>query len=137
MKKIVVIIVVLGLVGAGYGYYLYNKPVANLDHQDADFALTAEDLFSQFENNEFDANQKYLGKIIEVSGKVKDLSIGDSGDLNMILASGSEMFGINCGITDVNESRYKNYKVGDSVWVKGECAGISMDVVLTRCVIVK
>jgi len=47
------------------------------------------------------------------------------------------MFGINCGLSKGQEGQYKNYKEGDSIKIKGECSGISMDVVLTRCVIVK
>ncbi|MDQ3049841.1 MAG: OB-fold putative lipoprotein [Bacteroidota bacterium] len=137
MKKIVIVIIVALVLGGGYGYYLYNKPVANTESIDAAYSLSADELFSHFENNETDANTKYLGKIIEVSGKVKEFSIGDSGELNLVLASGSEMNGINCGLSKGQDARYKNYEVGDSIKIKGECSGISMDVVLTRCVIVK
>lgn len=137
MKKFLILGLFFALLAGGYGWYLYNKPVADLDHIDADFSLTADELFDQFENNEADANKKYLGKVIEVYGQVRDLTIGDSGELNMLLASGSPFFGINCGISSVSETKYKNYKVGDSIKIKGECTGVSMDVVLTRCVIVK
>ena len=137
MKKILIIGLIIALLGAAYGWYLFNKPVADLDHLDAVYTLNADDLFRQFENDEAEANKKYLGKIIEVQGKVRDLSIGDSGELNMVLASESEMFGINCGLSKLSQDKYKNYKVGDSIILKGECTGVSMDVVLTRCVIVK
>ncbi len=136
MKKILIVILIALVIGGGYGYYLYNKPVANTESLNAAYSLSADELFNHFENNETDANSKYLGKIIEVSGKVREFSIGDSGELNLVLASGSEMFGINCGLSEGQDSRYKNYEVGDSIKIKGECSGISMDVVLTRCVIV-
>lgn len=137
MKKFLIVSITIILIAAGYAWYLYNKPMADLDHIDATYTVTADELFSQFENNEAEANKKYLGKIVEVYGKVRDLSIGDSGDLNLVLASGSEMFGINCGISKQNDTQYNKYKVGDSIKIKGECTGMSMDVVLTRCVIVK
>jgi len=136
MKKILIIIAVVFIVGAGYAYYLYNKPVANTKNIDAAYTLSADELFTHFETNESDANAKYLGKIIEVNGKVREFSIGDSGELNLVLSSASEMFGINCGLSKDQDVAYKNYKIGDSIRVKGECSGISMDVVLTRCVIV-
>ncbi|MBL0343140.1 MAG: hypothetical protein IPP71_21090 [Bacteroidetes bacterium] len=136
MIKLFKIGIVIALLAGGYAWYLYNKPVAKLDNADAEYSLNADELFRQFENDEAAANKKYLGKIIEVNGKVRDLSIGDNGELNLIMASESDMFGINCGIGNSSEMQYKNYKVGDSILVKGECTGISMDVVLTRCVIV-
>ena len=137
MKKVLIIVVILAALGGGYAFYLYNKPVADTTNIDAAFSISADDLFSQFEEDESTANSKYLGKIIEVNGKVREFSIGDSGDLNLVLASNSDMFGINCGLSKGQEGQYKNYKEGDSIKIKGECSGISMDVVLTRCVIVK
>ena len=137
MKKIVLIIAVLFVIAGGYGWYLYNKPVASTRDLHADYSITADDLFDQFDTNEAEANSKYLGKIIEVYGKVREFSIGDSGELNLIMGSKSPMFGINCGLSQGQDINYKNYKVGDSISVKGECSGISLDVVLTRCFIVK
>ena len=137
MKKILIVIGILVVLGGSYAYYLYNKPVADTTNIDATYSITADDLFSQFEVDETSANAKYLGKIIEVKGKVREFSIGDSGELNLVLASGSDFFGINCGLSKGQSAEYKNYKQGDSITIKGECSGISMDVVLTRCVIVK
>ena len=136
MKKIILVILILGLIGAGYAFYLYNKPVADTSNLKAAYSLSADDLFNQFESDESMANSKYLGKIIEVKGKIREFSIGDSGEINLVLASGSDMFGINCGLSKGQDKEYRNFREGDSIRVKGECSGISMDVVLTRCVIV-
>ena len=136
MKKIIGIILVVVVVGIGYAYYLYNKPVADTSDLSAAFSLTADDLFSQFENDESVANSRYLGKVIEVKGRIREFSIGDSGEINLVLASGSDMFGINCGLSKGEDKKYENFREGDSIKVKGVCSGISMDVVLTRCVIV-
>lgn len=137
MKKIFFIGVIFALLAASYAYYLYQKPLADLENADVAYSINADELFSQFQNNEDEANKKYLGKVIQVNGKVKELSIGDSGDLSVILYSGAAIFGINCGLGKTKDSPFKNYKVGDSIKVKGECTGIAMDVVMTRCVIVK
>jgi len=136
MKKVLLFLAIIAVVGGGYAYYLYNKPVADTEDIKAAYELSAHDLFSQFESNENEANTKYLGKMLEVSGTIRDFSIGDSGELSLMLNSGNEMFGINCGLSKGQDSRYKNYQVGDSIKIKGECSGISMDVVLTRCIIV-
>ena len=136
MKKVVLIILILAALGAGYAYYLYNKPVADTSDLAAAYSLSADELFNQFENDESAANSMYLGKIVEVKGKIREFSIGDSGEINLVLASGSDMFGINCGLSKGQDKEYRKFREGDSIKVKGECSGISMDVVLTRCVIV-
>ena len=126
----------MGVLAAIYGYYLYNKPVADTNDIDAAYSVSASELFKTYLADEPSANAKYLGKIIEVKGKVREFSIGDSGELNLIMASDHRMFGINCGLSKDQHISYKNYKTGDSITVKGECSGIALDVVLTRCVIV-
>jgi hypothetical protein len=136
MKKILLAVLVIALLGGGYAWYLYNKPVADTGDLDAALTVTADQLFSDFESNETDANKKYLGKIIRVNGTVKDVSIGDGGELNLVMNSGNDMFGVNCGLSKGQETAYKDYQVGDSISIKGECTGLSLDVVMTRCVIV-
>ncbi len=137
MKKILLFILVIGLIGAGYGWYRINKPMTDTEELDAVYTLSASQLFNEYAANENEANQKYLGKIILVNGTVKDISIGDNGELNLVMDSGNEMFGINCGLSKGQETSYKDYQVGDSISIKGECSGISLDVVMTRCIIVK
>jgi hypothetical protein len=137
MKKILLILGVVVVLAGGYGYYLYTKPVSGLMNVDPDFSLSSDSLYSYFDTNEEAANAKYLGKIIEVKGKVREFSIGDSGEVSVILSTGNPMFSVNCGMNKEQEIDYKSYKVGDTIKVKGECSGISMDVVMTRGVIVK
>lgn len=137
MKKFFLILVVIVVVAAGYAYYLYTKPVGGLEDVDADYSLSSDELYSYFDTSEAEANAKYLGKVIEVKGMVREFSIGDSGELSVILSTENPMFSINCGMNKEQLVDYKNYKVGDTIKVKGECSGISLDVVLTRGVIVK
>jgi hypothetical protein len=136
MKKILLAILVMAVLGGGYAWYLYNKPVADTADLDAAYTVSANQLFSDFSADENMANQKYLGKIIRVNGTVRDVSIGDKGELNLVMNSGDEMFGVNCGLSKGQETAYKNYQVGDSIVIQGECTGLSLDVVMTRCVII-
>jgi len=137
MKKILLIVFLLIVLAGGYAYYMYMKPVEGLADADAAYSLTSDELYDYFDTNESEANAKYLGKIIEVRGEIREFSIGDSGDLSVILATGNPMFSVNIGMNKNQTIDYKNYKTGDSIKVKAECTGISMDVVLTRGVIVK
>src|SRR5688500_17143751 len=113
IKNILIAIAILIAAGLLYGYYLYNKPVADTADLNTAFVVTAPQLFSEFENDESLANQRYLGKVIEVNGKVRDMSISDNGEINLILDANSEMFGINCGLMENQEENYRKFKVGD------------------------
>jgi hypothetical protein len=136
MKKYLIIAAVLVLGGIVYGYYQYMRPMANISDVDPDYVMSADSLYMHFDENENDANQKYLGKIIEIKGKVRDMTTGNKGELNLMLASESDFFGINCEIRGDQDKLYDKYKIGDSILIRGECTGILSDVVMTRCVIV-
>jgi hypothetical protein len=45
--------------------------------------------------------------------------------------------GINCSMDEEYNNDIKDLKQGDTVTVKGICSGLLLDVILTRCVVVK
>jgi flagellar basal body-associated protein FliL len=78
-KKIIwTIVLVLLVLIAGAGYYAwkeYNRTNKDLKHEKAAFSLAATDLITEFAANEKTSNTKYLGKIVEVSGAIKQYVI--------------------------------------------------------------
>ena len=135
MKKILGIIALLGILAAGVGYYMYNKPTESLADVKPAFTASADALFTEYESDETTANKKYLDKTIEVTGKVMSVNADTSG-LAITLETSSGMFGVICKLEDkhVEESAYQ---AGQKVKMKGQCTGYLMDVVLVRCVEVK
>ena len=136
MKRLLGIGLLLALLGLGVGYFMYNKPHQNMDKAKVDVALEASELFTAFETNEAEANEKYLDKIIKVSGTVKEVSTDDKGNISVTLESGSEMFGVVCQMDDLTKHAKTNFEPGEQVTFKGVCTGMLMDVVLVRCVVV-
>lgn len=135
MKRLLGIGLLLALLGLGVGYFMYNKPHQNMDKAKVDVALEASELFTAFETNEAEANEKYLDKIIKVSGTVKEVSTDDKGNISVTLESGSEMFGVVCQMDDLTKHAKTNFEPGEQVTFKGVCTGMLMDVVLVRCVV--
>ncbi len=136
MKKILLGLLVLGLLGAGYGYYMFNKPVASTEGAKASFAVEAPALFSAFEQDEAVANEKYLNQVVEVSGTLGEIKTGDAGNPQLVLKAGDDaMFGVICEM----ESGFdvSGLQTGRAVKVKGVVSGMLMDVVLVRCVLVE
>ncbi len=133
MKKAILIILLLGLaIGGGVGYYLWNKPHKDMSKADAAYALDANQLFSDFESDEAAANEKYLGKVIAVSGTVFQVLPGDK--TTVVLETENGIFGVKCELDPFCKVSFPDYKVGETVTLKGECTGYLGDVVLVRCV---
>lgn len=134
MKKLLLIGGLLAIVGAGVGFYIYNKPHQDIRSAAADYKISATSLFSAYEANEEAANEKYLGKMLEVTGVVQEVKKDEEGKTSVTLDGGSMMFGVICKLDDFSAPRRTEFAEGEHVTFKGECTGMLMDVVLVRCV---
>ncbi|WP_020538140.1 OB-fold protein [Lewinella cohaerens] len=137
MKNIIKYGLLLAVIGAGIGVYLWNKPHENMDRAKTDVQISAGELFTAFAENEAQANEIYLDKVIAVTGKVREVSKSPEGLVKVTLDSGDEMFGVICQLDELSEHQRTEFQPGESVMLKGKCTGMLMDVVLVRCVEVK
>lgn len=131
MKKVFAIILFAGVGAAIVFYILYNKPHRNPANE-ASIQLSAEELFDNFNKDETNANTQYLDKVLEVKGKVLEVTTNQDQTTVIILETNDPIFGIRCTmnskvVVDVN----------DYVTVKGICTGFLSDVVLTNALLVK
>lgn len=137
MKKryyVLALVVLLGVIGAG-AYFQYNKPARNLAEEKADLSVPATELYRQFSENEAQANQQYLDKVVLVKGTIKSFAPDNKGGLNLALASGSEMGDVTCEFAPGSAPEISTLKQGQPVTVKGQCTGYLTDVLLVKCVL--
>lgn len=134
MKKVLIALGVLVLVGAGLAYYMYNKPVASLEHHKADLSVTADQLIRDYESDEKTADEKYLGKVVEVSGKVADIT-QEEGKHKVSLETSNPISAIICELEE--HLKTEELKVGEQIKMKGKCSGYLNDVILVQSSIVK
>lgn len=124
-----IVVLVLVAAGAGWGWYLYNKPHQGVDGAKTSARLQAENLYAAFQADENKANGQYLGKVVEVKGKIGGKTAG-----SIELSCGSTAAGgINCSLAPG-----QTLPETDStavVTVKGRCTGYLMDVNLVDCII--
>lgn len=130
------------LIAIGIAFYMYNKPHQNIAKSEAEYKVTATQLYRDFSTNETKANQKYLsaasGKVIQVSGIIGQIINDTHGGLTLVLkdpAMGDG--GINCSIGSRDIDKAKTLKIGNIVTLKGECTGyldITGEVTLVKCV---
>ena len=134
MKKILLLILALGITGAGIGYYMYNKPVASLEKKKADAEVTADQLITAYETDEKAADSLYLGKVVQVKGKVSAVA-QEEGRTKIQLETANPISLIICEMED--STTVAEVKSGDQVTIKGMCSGYLSDVILVQSTLVK
>ena len=134
MKKLIVPFILLVIVAIGAGYYMYNKPVESLDNKKADVSVTADQLVADYEADEKTANDKYLGKVVQVSGKVTEVS-AEEGKNKIHFETSNPMALV---ITELDEGNSaEGISAGQEATVKGLCSGYLSDVIIVRSTVVK
>lgn len=130
MKKIIIPILILGAIGIAIGFYMYNKPVQSLEKKKAEVMISASQLVTEYEADETAANEKYLGKVVEVSGKIADI-VSEEGKTKIQLETSNPMAMVICEMEDGSDTGLNE---GDEAKIKGLCSGYLSDVILVQCV---
>lgn len=133
MKKYIIIFAIIVIAGISVAYFLYNKPHENIGNATPDIEISASELFANYEQDEPASNTKYLGKTIQVTGIVKEVTTENDITI-VVLESESMMFGVRCELDPHSTHQRIDFNPGESVTLKGKCSGMLADVVLVRCV---
>ncbi|MGK0326494.1 MAG: hypothetical protein ACJA2M_000523 [Polaribacter sp.] len=130
IKKIIIGILVLGIIGVFIAYKMYNKPHVNVEEASADISITADKILNDFSSDENSANLKYLDKIIEVKGVVSEINI----EKGIITIETNDDFGsVLCHLSEEASRKISGLQEGQIIVVKGICTGFLMDVILVKC----
>ena len=116
------------------GVYLFNKPHRNVSKTAPEYEMDAKALFLAFEAHEDEADKRLLDKVIQVTGIVREVVQDDEGNVSVTLDTGNDFFGVICELQSSSPWTKADFKPGQQVTFKGLCTGMSMDVVLVRCV---
>jgi ABC-type lipoprotein release transport system permease subunit len=134
-KKITFLsIIILLLLINGYYYILpmFKSSEKNLQNDIAELTVSSKDLISAYTINEEKSDRLYAGKIIEVSGFIKEISFLNNRN-TIILNSNTETFGVICDVNPNQEEKIKLLKKHQKIRVKGICKGFLKDVILLNC----
>ncbi|HEV9037645.1 MAG TPA: hypothetical protein VGQ51_13515 [Puia sp.] len=126
-------VLLLVLVMAGWGWYLFDKPHRSAAAYSADVTIDADTLYHQYKADEHAADLKYVGKVLSVAGRLTEIQRSGNSEI-WILSIQPGGGGINCELfagTKVDPEP----KPGDAVTIKGRCTGFLItDVNLADCV---
>ncbi len=135
VKTAMIAVIFLVLAGTGVGLYLYNKQDKNLQKEKPDFILTSIELQKAFEENEAASIEKYVNKIIDVTGTIESVTAVEGNITNVVLKTGSNLSSVICTLSSVSDPSV--LVAGNEVTIRGECSGYLMDVLLNNCAILK
>ena len=136
------LIVAIGI-GVWQGLKEYNRKNEDLGNVKADTKISAVNLIHEYETNDSASNQKYLGKIVEVAGNIKEIKADDNGFYTIVLGDTSSLSSVRCSMDSTHQKDAAKLVPGSSTTVRGSCTGftkdelgLGSDVILNRCVII-
>ena len=142
-KIILLILFLLAAMGGWMGYKEYNRTNPDLATVKADNILSANELIQAYEKNDSSANKKYLGKILEITGTVKEVKKDEAGFYTIVLGSEGNLSSVRCLLDSTHQDNAANITTGSSATIRGSCTGfnkdemgLGSDVILNRAVIV-
>ena len=115
---------------AGVLVYLYNQPQPSLVSKTG-ISVTATELYTRFTADHLQANEVYLNKVLEVSGKVLTIKNTPHAGRIVILNTGDPMCGVACALNRL-QSTGRLVKPGEMIIIKGVCSGYISHVLLTN-----
>jgi hypothetical protein len=143
-KKFIWAIILLAIgAGAWYGFKEYTRSNKDLLYSLPDQRISAASLVKEFEINDSSANRKYLGKVIETDGIVKEVQKDEAGYYTVVLGETGKLSTVRCSMDTAHQQDASRLRVGSSAVMRGSCTGfnkddmgLGSDVILNFCVIV-
>ncbi len=123
------------LIASVAGVLMYFKPHRSVRNEKAAFSLSVAELVNAFMTNESQANEAFVGKVVEVQGVLKEMILNDS-TLVLLMGDSTQTTGVSCYLQREERSKYKSLTRGQTVVVKGVCNGMLLDVVLDKALLV-
>jgi len=134
-KKIITIILGIGIISLFIAYQIYNKPHVNVSDTKSDITITADQIINDFSSDETKANRSYLDKIIKISGVISELKVVKQKGI-ITLKTNHDFGSILCHLSDKASQKINSLKEGQTLTLKGICTGFLMDVILVKCEII-
>lgn len=109
-----------------------SKHKKSLENEVAELNINSNDIVNAYNTNEEKSDSLYAGKIIEVTGIVKEITFLNDRN-TIILNSNFDAFGVICDINPNQKEKIKHLKENQKIRVKGICKGFLKDVILLNC----
>jgi len=134
--KIVISILLLVSIVLIYVVKTYNKPHLDTKNSKTDFTITAQKFINEYLQDEISADKKYAEKLIQVKGKIYNISTLKGDGVITLKFPGLES-SIICYLLPEDNSKALTLKKGQLISIKGICKGYLLDINMVKCVFVE
>lgn len=98
-------------------------------------SISAQQLYSEYKDNQIAADLKYDKKILKVSGTVEDIGKDILDDMYVSLNTGDIIGSVQCMLADSELGKAVHLSDGQSIVVQGKNSGMLFNVILRNCTI--
>lgn len=136
------IVLLAVLIASAYIYKEYNRKHADTGALSPDYLLSATTLLIQFAHDSALSSRKYMDRLLQVSGVVKQIDSIDDKNVVMVIGDPAGRSAVRCNLDSMHQSEAKRIQIGQIASVKGVCSGynqdelLGSDVILIRCALV-
>lgn len=125
----------IGIIAVALSFYIYNKPHIDIQGSDADYYLSAQQLIADYRDFEVESDKKYSERLIEVEGRMHEVSTLKGNTVIALKYAGSPSSVI-CHMLPEESEKVLKLKKGQIIKIKGICTGYLLDVIMVRCILV-
>jgi hypothetical protein len=126
-KGMLLILFLLAAIAAWVAYDQYMRTNKDLIEVKADIKISAIELIQEYEKDDSAADRKYLGKILEVTGIVKEVTKDENGFYTIALGQEESLSSVRCSMDSVHKTDAANVASGSSATIRGACIGFNPD----------
>ena len=138
--KIVIIIVILGIIGAMVVYkFIYNKHHPDYEIIQPDYTLTAKEVYDGFKRSPDGSSRLYNGKILLLTGKLSKIERSDTLVTAVFVFNQGDFGdeGVRCTVLKKFNGEAERLQPDGEISIKGFCTGYNdTDVILEKCSII-
>ena len=140
--KILIALVIIGIVAAALVYKFYiNKPHADIEKATPVYAISAAELWEQYNTDLGVSDSLYTGQVIEITGNLSRTDQADTLVFAVFVMEADSMFGdksIRCEMLSKFNEEARSIGAGTEVRFKGYCNGFDQtDIKFSKCSIIK
>lgn len=123
----------VAIAAGAFGYYQFTKEPETLEKLSPDLRISSMELYNQFDTDGANAQQAFVGKLIQVNGDVTELITNQDSSITIVLSSDHPIFGVKCRLDPRSDN--PEVTVGENVSITGRCMGFNQDVELNPSII--
>ena len=135
IKHLLSAMAVAGFLFIAFGSDDETATETEISTQESAITVSARQLYADYEANGVAADEKYKGKVLQVTGVVNTID-RDIMDKIYVTLKGNQYFGdIQCFFAESHIGTASQLSKGQTITVKGKCDGKLMNVMLKGCII--